>query len=159
LIGRTLRVEQHEAELKVHLEREFLFCLPRLRGDRGALVDFRHVITGLLRKPGAFIHYRHREALYPSTVFRAAFDRLVSDHGERLGVIQYLQVLKLAAEETVQKVESLLENQLKLSGKWHTKQLREQLAPPSPKVMELPALMPSLKAYDLLLEREVAHVG
>jgi len=159
LIGRTLRVEQHEAELKVHLEREFLFCLPRLRGDRGALVDFRHVITGLLRKPGAFIHYRHREALYPSTVYRAAFDRLVSDHGERLGVIQYLQVLKLAAEETVQKVESLLENQLKLSGKWHTKQLREQLAPPSPKVMELPALMPSLKAYDQLLEREVAHVG
>jgi hypothetical protein len=35
-------------------------------------VDFRHVIGGLLRKHGAFIHYRHREALYPSAVFRAA---------------------------------------------------------------------------------------
>jgi len=117
LIGRTLRVEQHEAQLKVYLGREFLFSLPRLRGDRGALVDFRHVIAGLLRKPGAFIHYRHREALYPSTVFRTAFDRLVADHGERPGVIEYLHVLKLAAEETVEKVESLLEGQLKLSGK------------------------------------------
>jgi hypothetical protein len=159
LIGRTLRVEQHEAELKVFLGREFLFCLPRLRGDRGALVDFRHVITGLLRKPGAFIHYRHREALYPSLVFRAAFDRLVADHGERPGVIQYLQVLKLAAEETVQKVESLLEARLKLSGKWHAKELREQLRPTSPKVIELAALTPSLEAYDQLLERQVAHVG
>ena len=105
LIGHTLRVELHEAELKVYLGRDFLFCLPRLRGDRGALVDFRHVIAPLLRKPGAFIHYRHREALYPSAVFRAAYDRLVADHGERPGVIEYLQVLKLAAEETVEKVE------------------------------------------------------
>jgi len=97
LIGHTLRVELHEAELKVYLGRDFLFCLPRLRGDRGALVDFRHVITALLRKPGAFIQYRHREALYPSAVFRAAFDRLVADHGERPGVIEYLHVLKLAS--------------------------------------------------------------
>jgi len=159
LIGHTLRVEQHEAQLKVYLGREFLFCLPRLRGDRGALVDFRHVITGLLRKPGAFIHYRHREALYPSTVFRAAHDRLVADHGERPGVIEYLHVLKLAAEQTVEKVQPLLEKQLKLSGKWRAKQLREQLVPPRSTVIELPALTPSLQAYDQLLQREVAHVG
>ena len=159
LIGHTLRVEQHEAALKVYLGREFLFCLPRLRGDRGALVDFRHVISGLLRKPGAFIHYRHRQALYPSTVFRAACDRLVSDHGERPGVIEYLHVLKLAAEETVEKVEPLLERQLKLSGKWHAKQLREQLVPAGQRVIELSALTPSLSVYDQLLGGEVAHVG
>jgi len=159
LIGHTLRVEQYEAELKVYLGREFLFCLPRLRGDRGALVDFRHVISGLLRKPGAFIHYRHREALYPSKVFRAAYDRLVADHGERPGVIEYLHVLKLAADEPLEQVERLLQQQLKLSGKWRARQLREQLTPASQKVIELPALTPSLEAYDQLLEGEVAHVG
>lgn len=159
LIGHTLRVERHEAELKVHLGREFLFCLPRLRGDGCALVDFRHVITGLLRKPGAFIHYRHREALYPSAVFRAAFDRLVSDHGERPGVIEYLHLLKLAAEETVEKVEAGLQKQLGLAAKWRAIQVREQLVPAAKKVIELSALTPSLKAYDTLLEGEVAHVG
>jgi hypothetical protein len=159
LIGHTLRVEQHEAELKVYLGREFLFCLPRLRGDRGALVDFRHVISGLLRKPGAFIHYRHREALYPSAVFRAAYDRLVSDHGERPGLIEYLHLLKLAAEETPGKVEPWLAARLKLSGRWTAKQVREQLVPASPKVIELSALTPSLAAYDQLLESEVARVS
>jgi hypothetical protein len=159
LIGHPLRVELHEAELKVHLGRDFLFCLPRLRGDRGAVVDFRHVITPLLRKPGAFIHYRHREALYPSAVFRAAYDRLVAEHGERPGVIEYLHVLKLAAEETVEKVEPLLQIQLAQPGKWRATQVRDQVAPVARKVIELAGLTPSLKAYDTLLEPEVAHVG
>ena len=76
LIGHTLRVECYESQLKVYLGREHLFDLARLRGDRGGLVDFRHVIRQLLRKPGAFAHYRHRQALYPSTTFRTAHDRL-----------------------------------------------------------------------------------
>lgn len=160
LIGHTLRVEQHEAELRVHLGREFLFCLPRLRGDRGSLVDFRHVIEGLLRKPGAFLHYRHREALYPSTVFRTAHDRLVADHGERPGVIEYLHVLKLAAEETVEKVEAVLKHQLALATKWRAVNVREQLIPAPRKIIELSALTPNLQAYDTLLAgKEVAHVG
>jgi Mu transposase, C-terminal domain len=159
LIGHNLRVEQHEAELKVFLGREFLFCLPRLRGDRGGLVDFRHVIVPLLRKPGAFIHYRHREALYPSAVYRAAFDRLVADHGERPGVIEYLHLLKLAAEETVEKVEAVLGEQLSRPGKWRAVQVREQLVPAARKVIALAGLTPSLAAYDSLLEKEVAHAG
>ena len=91
LIGHTLRVECYESQLKVYLGREHLFDLARLRGDRGGLVDFRHVIRQLLRKPGAFAHYRHRQALYPSTTFRTAHDRLVSDHGDRQGVTDRLQ--------------------------------------------------------------------
>jgi hypothetical protein len=159
LIGHTLRVEVHEAQLKVYLGREFLFNLPRLRGEGGALVDFRHVITPLLRKPGAFMHYRHREALYPSAVYRAAHDRLVADHGERPGVIEYLHLLKLAAEETVEKVEAVLQRQLAQPGKWRAVQVREQLVPAVRKVIELQGFTPSLQAYDTLLEKEVAHVG
>jgi hypothetical protein len=149
----------HEAELKVYLARDFLFYLPRLRGDRGALVDFRHVIGPLLRKPGAFVHYRHREALYPSPVFRAAYDRLVADHGERLGVIEYLQVLKLTAEQSVEKVEAELREQLGRAGKWRAIQVREALVPAVRKFIELSDLTPSLNAYDALLGKEVAHVS
>jgi hypothetical protein len=159
LIGHTLRVEQHEAELRVHLGKEHLFDLPRLRGDRGCLVDFRHVLPSLLRKPGAFSHYRHREALYPSTVYRRAYDQLVADHGERSGVIEYLQVLQLAADHTVEKVQDLLPAQLGRQGGWRAVQVREQLQPTVRTPVELAALTPSLAAYDTLLESEVAHVG
>jgi hypothetical protein len=150
-------VEKHESELKVHLGREHLFDLPRMRGDRGGLVDFRHVIVWLLRKPGAFANYRHRQALYPSTAYRAAHDRLVSDHGERQGVIEYLQVLKLAADESVEKVEACMVLLLAGAGKWRAAQLREQVAPQERKLVEINELTPSLTAYDALLEEEVSH--
>lgn len=159
LIGHTLRVEYYESELKVYLGREYLFDLPRLRGDRGGLVDFRHVIGQLLRKPGAFANYRHRQALYPSTSFRAAYDRLVSEHGERQGVIEYLQVLKVAADESVEKVEPVIQSLLAQPGKWWAKEVRAQVVPQEKKVIELSALTPSLEAYDALLEREVSHAG
>lgn len=157
LIGHTLRVQQHEAVLKVYLGGEYLFDLPRWRGDKGAVVDFRHVIDPLLRKPGAFLHYRHRQALYPSTVFRAACDRLVADHGERPGVIEYLHLLKLAAEHTVETVEGLLKERLSQPGKWRALQVREQLTPQPRRIVALADLTPSLDGYDQLLESEVAH--
>jgi len=159
LIGRQLRVQRYEAELKVYLGREFLFTLPRLRGDRGAWVDFRHVIIPLLRKPGAFIRYRHREALYPSVGFRTAYDRLVADHGERPGVIEYLQVLKLAAEASVEQVEPFLKVCLARPGKWRATDVRDQVAPPVRPVIELSEPVPSLHAYDALLAGEVTHVN
>lgn len=159
LIGRDLRVERYEARLKVHLGGEYLFDLPRLRGDRGACVDFRHVIVPLLRKPGAFRNYRHREALYPTVTFRSAHDRLVLDHGERPGVIEYLLVLKLAAEETVERVETALAAFLARAGCWRAAEVREHLAPASRNVIPMPELTASLDAYDALLGREDAHVG
>jgi len=159
LIGHRLRVEQHEAELKVYLGRELLLVLPRLRGASGAWVDFRHVVTPLLRKPGAFRHYRHREALYPSVVFRAAYDRLVADHGERPGVIEYLHLLKLAGEESVAKVEPVVQAQLAQPGRWRAAQVREQLAPVARPVIALAGLTPSLQAYDALLAGEVTDAA
>lgn len=160
LIGFPLRVQRHETHLRVYLGGEYLFDLPRLRGDRGGCVDFRHVILPLLRKPGAFRNYRHREALYPTVSFRAAHDRLVKDHGERAGVIEYLLLLKLAAEESVEKVEPLLTNLLAQPAGWRAATVRERLAPPDRIVVPMPELMVNLEAYDALLDgEEVGHVG
>jgi DNA replication protein DnaC len=67
------------------------------------VIDFRHLIGHLLRKPGAFAGYRWREELFPSRVYRAAYDHL-----ERAGGAadkRYLELLKLAADEGVTAVE------------------------------------------------------
>jgi transposase len=85
--------------------------LPLGRSDRGAVIDFRHLIGHLLRKPGAFANYRWREELFPGPVYRAAYDHL-----ERAAPFEadrrYLKILKLAAEEGQTAVENALEHLL-----------------------------------------------
>ena len=41
------------------------------------------------------MNYQHREQLYQSVKYRGAYDRLVADHGERPGIIEYLHLLNL----------------------------------------------------------------
>jgi hypothetical protein len=84
--------------------------LPLNRGDRGAVIDFRHVIGHLLRKPGAFAGYRWREELFPAPVYRAAHDHLerTTHDADR----RYLEILKVAADEGQTAVENALEGLL-----------------------------------------------
>ena len=75
LIGHTLRVELYEPELKVHLGAGVaLLSAAAARGPGERWWTSATWWGPLLRKPGAFLQYRHREALYPSVTFRAAFD-------------------------------------------------------------------------------------
>lgn len=81
--------------------------LPLGKSDRGAVINFRHIIGYLLRKPGAFANYRWREELFPALVYRAAYDHLerTSHEADR----RYLEILKLAADEGQTVVENALE--------------------------------------------------
>ncbi|MGH8444932.1 MAG: Mu transposase domain-containing protein, partial [Solimonas sp.] len=158
-IGQRVRIEQYESELKVFLGRELVQRLPRHRGDRGAVIDFRHVVGPLLRKPGAFANYQHREQLYPSPGYRAAYDRLVADHGSRHGVVEYLQVLRVAAEHGVEPVAERLAHWLGQKGKWTALTLAGELTPRRDQWVNTPELVPELGSYDELLGGEVGHVG
>jgi len=164
LIGQRLRVEVHEAVLKLYLGREPVMEVARVCGDRGAAINFRHVVGPLLRKPGAFVNYQHREQLYPTAQYRAAYDRLVEDHGERPGVIEYLHLLNLAVEYTVEAVQGAMAPWMKGTKKWRAAEVRSMLAPGSVRVPELAALSPELASYDQLLNpstpgEEVKHVN
>ena len=161
LIGQELRVEVYEMALNIFHGRELLLSLPRARGDRGAVIDYRHVIEHLLRKPGAFAHYVHREELFPDSAFRLAYDRLVADHGDRAGRLEYLHLLKLAAELGEAALSSVVSE---WSGpmqphKWSVVQMRQFLGlGEGPAVPQL-HLEPELASYDALLSGEVAHAN
>lgn len=162
LIGQTVRVEVYEGVLRLYLGREPVLELPRVRG-RAAAINFRDVVGPLLRKPGAFANYQYREQLYPTVTFREAHDRLVADHGVRPGVIEYLHLLKLAVEHTVEGVEEALRARLAGPQKWRAAEVRATLVPASAPVPRLTDLSPELHGYDDLLSgplaEEVAHVG
>jgi len=82
--------------------------MPRLRGRQKHRVDYRHIIDWLVRKPGAFEHYRYRGELFPTSRFRMTFDLLEEQLGRHRGSKEYLKVLELAAKESEAGVDAVL---------------------------------------------------
>ena len=79
-----------------------------LRGKGGHRIQYRHIIDWLVRKPGAFSHYRYRDDLFPTTRFRMAYDVLCAQHSASTASRQYLRILHLAARESETQVEVIL---------------------------------------------------
>jgi len=160
LIGQEVKVEIYEMELKVYSGRELLLTVPRRHGDRGLVLDYRHVIDHLLRKPGAFERYRYREQLFPGPVFRQAYDQLVARQGQRRGVVEYLQLLKLTSEVRQSDVEVMLADFTSPPYPvWSVEGLRRVLQPAVRPELDLAELQPEWNSYDALLAggEEVAH--
>lgn len=160
LIGQEVRVEVYEMALKIFHGRELLLSRSRPCGDRGAVIDYRHLVEHLLRKPGAFAHYVHREELFPDSAFRLAYDRLVADHGERAGQLEYLHLLKLAAELGEAAITSLVGEWSgpMQPGRWTVAQMRRFLGVEDRRAVPELELKPELTSYDALLSGEVGYV-
>lgn len=154
LIGVKLLAQIGENEIVLLVGAREVARLPLSRGDRGAVIDFRHLIGDLVRKPGAFAGFRWREELFPSLVYRAAYDRLERAGGD--ADKRYLEVLKLAADEGQTAVENALEQLLATPrGVISAKEVRGILdtwRDLEREWRERPALEADLSDYDALLD-------
>jgi hypothetical protein len=126
--------------------------LPRLRGRSKHRIDYRHIIDWLVRKPGAFEHYRYREDLFPTSWFRLAYDALREEHGPKRGAKEYLEILALAAKRGESVVEETIRVLLGRRDPLNAatiKELTEQDAPPLLTTVEVEPV--SLAVFDELL--------
>lgn len=145
LIGSTLLVRVRAAELELYHGPVHLLTLPRLVGNRQHRIDYRHLSWSLVRKPGAFAHYRYHDDLFPSLVFRQVYDRL-AETKPGIADREYVRLLHLAASTVEADVETAL-----------TLLLEQQITPTFDAVRDLirpsaPATIPTLSAPDLSLE-------
>jgi hypothetical protein len=149
LMGHTLEARVHADVVEVRYRDQIVQTMPRLRKEDAHRIDYRHVIGWLVRKPGAFARYRYREDLYPSILFRRAYDALVRTHGERADV-EYLRVLQLAATAGEARVAAVLAAVLDQASGFDYVTVQAQVAPPvlTVPVIHIPA--PDLSVYDAL---------
>lgn len=150
LIGEKVVARQHPDTVEVFYRGKLVETMPRLRGDQDARIDYRHVIWSLVRKPGAFARYRYREELFPSLVFRRAYDALKAGRGDRADV-EYVRILHLAASTMEATVEAALERQLAAGGALDYATVRAIASPERPSVPVVAIPAPDLGTYDGLL--------
>ena len=152
LIGTQVRAMTNPETVQVYLGRKLLLEMPRVPAGARS-INYRHLISHLLRKPGAFRNYQFREELFPSIIFRKAFDRLCADGIDR-GEKQYLRVLNVAALNGEQNVAVALDALL-ASNSDPTEEAVKALVETKKATPVVIVEPPNLEYYDSLLTTTV----
>ena len=102
LVGHQLTARVHDDRLELFLGATPLMTLPRGRarpdGRNGHVVDYRHVIHALRRKPMALRNLVYRDQLFPRDAYRRAFEAVLDARGERAACRDTVALLALAHE-------------------------------------------------------------
>ena len=147
-----VRVRVFDDRLEIYYAQKLQLEVERVHGKKKANINYRHIIESMLRKPGAFRLYRYRDALFPTAVFRKAFELLEEASEPRRADIEYLRILKLAATTMETSVEQALKTIID-QGKVPTLALvRAITAPKGPEVPELDLPEVDLASFDALLD-------
>jgi len=153
LIGKMVVVYTHEWSLEVYYASQLVERIPRLIGADTHRVNYRHVIDSLLRKPGGFRNYRYRDDLFPSLVFRQAWEALDKRHSPRRADLTYLRILHLAARHLECDVAAALELLLaeEENTTWSDLDVAEMLTMSAMETPNLTQPVVELHLYDQLL--------
>lgn len=107
LIGESVEVRIYVEHLEVWYGQKLVVSMSRLIGRDKHHVNYRHVIDWLARKPGAFAQYRYLADMFPSSIFRLAYDNLLMSKNTYADK-EYLAILHVAAKGSEAEVESAL---------------------------------------------------
>jgi hypothetical protein len=154
LIGERVKARVYADHIDIWYAQRRIEVLPRLRGENGHYINYRHIIDWLVRKPGAFENYRYKDDLFPTSQFRIAYDLLCSEQGSKQGNKHYLKILKLAARESQTLVNESLRFLINRSDQIDSDiveaMVKSGLQPPA--VTDVAVEPVDLRIYDQLLE-------
>ena len=156
LIGHRLKVRLYSDRLDCYLSGSLVLTLARgtrspLNG-RGRVIDYRHFIDALKRKPQAFKGLVFRDALFPREAYRRTWERLECRLTQRHACQSIVALLEMAAREGVEGALAQRLDALLLAGELpDVKQLREEFAPHQIELPYVTVEIPPASRYDALL--------
>ncbi len=159
LIGHRLKIRLHHDRLDCYLGASLVLSVPRGQAapgkSRGRVIDYRHLIEGLKRKPQAFKGLAFRDALFPGEIYRRTWEALEAHLPARKACRTMIGLLELAARQACEAelataLEALLARgelpDLDTLGSRFQSKLAE---PPS---LDVP--LPAIALYDVLITAE-----
>lgn len=100
LIGHRLRVKLYDDRLECFLGSTAMMSVrrgqPASESKGGHVVDYRHVIHALRKKPMALLNLVYRDQLFPHQAYARAFEALLAAVGDRGACKTMVELLALA---------------------------------------------------------------
>jgi len=161
LIGHRLRVRLFDDRLEVLLGSTPQFTLPRGRPDpkrrHGHVVDYRHVIHALRRKPMALLGLAYRDSLFPRPAYARAFEALRAALPDARACRITVDLLALAHERACEaELATLLAAELDAGRLPDLAMLRAHFVPNLAALPIVSIATPSLAAYANLGQGDAA---
>ena len=164
LIGHRLRVRLYDDRLELFVGGTALMTLTRGRpgrnGKHGHVVDYRHVIHALRRKPMALANLVYRDQLFPREAYRLAFERLREALPLRTACKTMVELLRLAHERSCEAqlaevlAEDLAQRRLPdLDALW------ARFAPDPARLPEVSVQLARLADYEALIDSSAGVVA
>ena len=159
LIGHRLTVRLYDDRLVCLLGQSEIAILRRGRSPdhhkHAHVVDYRHVIHALRKKPMALLNLVYRDQLFPRRAFARAFAALLAAEGEKRACRITVGLLALAHDRACEaELAEVIVQDLDAGRLPDLDQLRERFRPGAASVPEVTVAFVPLSAYD-----ELAAVG
>jgi transposase InsO family protein len=164
LIGHWLTVHLYDDRLVCFLGSSEVATLRRGRSPdhhkHAHVVDYRHVIHALRRKPMALLNLVYRDQLFPREAYSKAFEALLAGVGDKRACRTMVGLLALAHDRACEvELADAIAADLDAGQLPDLDRLRERFQPQATAVPEVRIEMPSLDTYDELASVTAAPVG
>jgi transposase InsO family protein len=155
LIGHRLRVHLYDDRLDCFLGATPMMTLRRGRqpsADKGGhVVDYRHVIHALRRKPMALNNLVYRDQLFPRPAYRKAFEAMCVELGDKRACKVTVELLALAHDRACEaELAQAIDADLDAGRLPDLALLRERFGPSPASVPVIEVDLVPLSAYDEL---------
>ena len=164
LIGHRLQVRLYDDRLELFLGATALMTLGRGRpgpnGKHGHVVDYRHVIHALRRKPMALANLVYRDQLFPRQAYRLTFERLREALPLRTACQTMVGLLRLAHERGCEaQLADALSDTLEQRRLPDLDALWARFAPDPARLPEVRVQLASLADYEALIDSSAGAVA
>jgi hypothetical protein len=164
LIGHRLRVRLYDDRLQLYVGGTLLMSVERGHcgptGKHGHVVDYRHVIHALRRKPMALLNLVYRHQLFPREAYARMFEYLREQRGERAGCKIMVELLSLAHERACEgQLAALLSADLAAHRMPDMHALRAHFTPDAGRLPQVCVTLAPLSDYEQLIERSVGEAA
>jgi transposase InsO family protein len=133
---------------------------PGRDGKHGHVIDYRHVIHALRRKPMALLNLVYRDQLWPRDAYRHMFDHLCERLSERAACKLMVELLSIAHERGCEaQLATLLTEDLAADRLPELKVLRERFAPDLASLPEVTVHLVPLTVYEALNDASIGEAA
>ncbi len=167
LIGHRLRVRLYDDRLECLLGSTLVITLLRGRTYQGRqrphrtlhVVDYRHVIHALRRKPAALLNLVYRDQLFPRDAYRRTWERLIAAETPRIACKIMVGLLALAHDRACEaELAAELDKLIEADVLPDLAPLLRQFGPAQASAVDVTVVLPSPATYDALLAPDMPDI-